>query len=784
MTAVLAFGLLFFGQVHAEETNDRFNFGENVVQLSDTLSIQAVNERERSTLQITDAGKVIYEKNLAFIQVTGFHQVDLKGNSYGVITYRHAGSANALFFEVIKLDPSKVELVYTSEIFEGATFEINEEQITVQYPDYAEADSMAAPSEILTQNFTIKDNVIDVGEVEKVDFKDGMKGKLQGVDYRYTNPSYEEISRLLTDKAIEADIPPEVLKGIAHMESRWKQYFDENDHDFIANSQRCENWDGTNVTLGSDCIGIGIMQVSDYIYQDEGEERDRYIERLKHDIGFNIDEGIRILKQKWNYSNAGITPTVNDNDPMYLDNWYFAIMAYNGMLPRNNPLNEENTRPTYQDSVYERILLYQHADVAPFPIEILRPYYLENGNLAFRDANYHTPGPLTYSAQTLKSGAVAYVKGGVTLREEPNPDDRSNIIKTLPAGTEVTLIGDYETNNNVARQYNWLPVETSAGDIGWLASGYLDFEGVYNLSGENRFVTSTAISKHGWKEADTVIIGRGDLPIDALTGSVLASGLDSPLLLTHNYKLTEAVKQELLRLRPSQIYILGGEGAIEPKVEQDLKKLYKNVKVTRIKDSNRSGTAAKVAEKIAERHDVKEVFITTGNEKSSDPLAIAPYAGENNIPILLTGTNKLSEPAQVFIEDNDISKVTIIGGKGAVSANVEKQLKSIVGSQNVERVSGEARFDTNLAIINKYYDVEKLDNIFVAQGLDIADALSAAPLAAKKQSPLMLTLSNKVPDAVNTWLTSKVTTKPDLYFLGGNGAINKNVKNEIVDKVK
>lgn len=788
--AILALGLLSFEQVHADETGAiTFDFGKNNVELTDTLSIEVVNDEENSTIRIMDSGEELYREDLSLVQVTNLYQVNVKNETYGIITYRYDGSGNGLYFDVMKLSSSGVEEVYTSEVFERATYAVTDDGITIEYPEYEEDDAMTEPSGLVEQHFKIKGNQVEAGQASLSDISLEKDASAQ-VNYKYKNPSYAEINKILTEEALNAGIAPEIVKAIAYQESNWQQFWNEVPSRVKNNCKVSDGkklaWDGTNALLGYDCIGIGIMQVSNHMYKKEGPEKDQYIKKLKEDIRFNIKEGIRILQDKWKYKNGSnpIIPTVNDGDPMVIENWYFAIMAYNGMLPRNNPL--ANPYTAYQENVFKRLRDLTLIDITPFPTHTLEPYKLANGQLRFRSNKYEMTGPQHYSSQSLKKGDTAYTNTR-SLNLRKGPSTGSDVVASLPKGTKLTVTGEYRGNNSRVNQYVWLPVRTNSGQTGWVSSSYVtagDYVDVYPLEGQNRFETSVAITNHGWhwEQPEYAVIGRGDLPIDALTGSVLASSLDGPLLLTRNDRLTPAVEQELKRIQPKYVYILGGKGAISANVESQLKSMFKNSRVERLQADLRYGTAAKVAEVIASKNKVTEVFVTTGDEKSSDPLAIAPYAGEKNIPILLTNKKKLSDEARNFITKNKISKVTIIGGKTAVSANVENELKKLVGK--VERVSGKARFDTGLAIINKYYNKNQLDDIFVAQGMDIADALSTAPLAAKKGSPLVLTLSDQVPKSVNTWLKSNTPTKPDIYFLGGNNAIQNKVRNNIINLVK
>ena len=89
---------------------------------------------------------------------------------------------------------------------------------------------------------------------------------------QYQNPTFQEINEMLTTAAIDAKIPPEVVKAIAMEESDWNQY-------------------KNGAPLVSDDNGIGIMQVTDY---DPSEE-----EKLKTDIKYNIKRGIDILNEKY-----------------------------------------------------------------------------------------------------------------------------------------------------------------------------------------------------------------------------------------------------------------------------------------------------------------------------------------------------------------------------------------------------------------------------------------------------------------------------------------------------
>lgn len=120
----------------------------------------------------------------------------------------------------------------------------------------------------------------------------------------YSNPSTEEIRNKLYEAAVERNIPPEILYGIAYQESGWRQ-FDSSGDPIIS-------FDG----------GIGIMQVTSYGSYD--------VERLKTDIDYNIMAGASILINKWNN-----TPSIGDDAMNCYENWFYAVWAYNGWVANN-----------------------------------------------------------------------------------------------------------------------------------------------------------------------------------------------------------------------------------------------------------------------------------------------------------------------------------------------------------------------------------------------------------------------------------------------------------------
>ena len=93
----------------------------------------------------------------------------------------------------------------------------------------------------------------------------------------------------------------------------------------------------------------------------------------------------------------------------------------------------------------------------------------------------------------------------------------------------------------------------------------------------------------------------------------------------------------------------------------------------------------------------------------------------------------------------DNKEIYIIGGESCVSEAVKLELDKLDLNKSSERVAGLDRKETNAKVISKFYESEDVLELFVAKdgyvaGKDkLVDALAAAPLAATKLSPILLT---------------------------------------------
>jgi putative cell wall-binding protein len=576
----------------------------------------------------------------------------------------------------------------------------------------------------------------------------------------YENPSKYEINQLLTEAAMKYDVPAEIVKAVAAEESGWKQ--------FTSDGEPNISGDG----------GIGIMQVTDTAGYD--------VERLKNDIAFNIESGIKILNEKWELGEKGITnwnrstsiPTVGDNERDIIENWYFALLAYNGQVQENSPIKMatgERNFGSYQERVYAELVsgnpgIFKN-DRVEFSFAKSDFTYSGEPNyyLLFNKKQYEVEGLAHTSKHSYQAGDLVISADGSRFRERPTSES-DEVSAKLPSGeTEVLEIlkgFEYDQSKN-PNHFVWYNVEREDNkQEAYVASSELNKIGE-RLSGTDRIKTAVDISQSGWDQADTVVVAQAYNFPDALTGGPLAYKNDAPLLLTDKNKLTESTKDEIKRLKASNIIILGGKGAVSEGVSDAIEGM--GLQVDRIGGVDRYETAQLISEQVNPNPD--KAIIASG-KNFPDALSVAPYASVKGYPILLTSKDAVSSYTSQAL--TGVDSTIVVGGAGVISDGVMKKVKA------EQRVSGLDRFETSLQIAKKLPLANPDEKALIASGKNYPDALSGSVLAAKQKAPLLLSNPEQLPTSVNNFIA--VEKYKEFFLLGGPGAMN--VEDELGDLYK
>jgi len=263
------------------------------------------------------------------------------------------------------------------------------------------------------------------------------------------NPDFKTLNCLLTETALAYDVPPEIVKAVAEGESKdWRQ-FDTN---------------GNAIVTGDN--GIGIMQITNQSQYNE--------QQLKDDIVYNIQAGVETLDKMFKRTDL---PTINNKERDVLENWYFAIMAYNGTKPVNSPIVQATGQPNsnaYQEKIKRLINEFELIKLADLPFKKEDFSYDSNStnNIEFVTKNYSFNLPFTKSKYAFKVGQKVTATTAVNIRTSPSTDSAAK--GKTSTGEVLTITGPFQYENK-KNHFVWYPVKRSDGTTGYVASSYLKY---------------------------------------------------------------------------------------------------------------------------------------------------------------------------------------------------------------------------------------------------------------------------------------------------------------------
>jgi putative cell wall-binding protein len=302
------------------------------------------------------------------------------------------------------------------------------------------------------------------------------------------------------------------------------------------------------------------------------------------------------------------------------------------------------------------------------------------------------------------------------------------------------------------------------------------------------------------------VVTRSDVAIDAFTSGPIANRGDLTLLLTDSTQLTDAVAAELQRAlndTSKPIYLSGGEEALQPAVVTRLQQLgFSNIK--RFNGRDRSHTARLIANEITVLNTVvsNKIFLT---EKSAlaDSLVVGAVAGQDPLnqkvtPIMVTsrGSDVLDGDVTTFLQEHpEVTQVEIVGGVAAVTQAAQDQLAAQFPAITISRTSGDTRYATNKALVEKYFTAPTA--IIAARGdagglpgartitataddtAHFFSALLATTFAADRMMPLLLVTPTEVPGPIVEFIAANKATIADVFILGSLSQISQAVEDHL-----
>lgn len=180
-----------------------------------------------------------------------------------------------------------------------------------------------------------------------------------------------------------------------------------------------------------------------------------------------------------------------------------------------------------------------------------------------------------------------------------------------------------------------------------------------------------------YTHADTLIVARGDIPVDSMAAIAYAKSKNMPVLLTRPEELPNATLDAISRLGPKKIIIVGGPVAVSESVE---KKLSEICKVERIWGRNREETAVELAKAI--QTDV--IIVTNGEDPPPDAVLLsalykAPALYEYKAPIVYVKGSEIPQVTREYLLEQKTRvykmKVVVIDVNDTITTEIENLMK-------------------------------------------------------------------------------------------------------------
>ncbi|CAA7599617.1 Carboxypeptidase, regulatory domain protein [Acididesulfobacillus acetoxydans] len=271
------------------------------------------------------------------------------------------------------------------------------------------------------------------------------------------------------------------------------------------------------------------------------------------------------------------------------------------------------------------------------------------------------------------------------------------------------------------------------------------------LAGTDRIGTALAVAQQGWASgAANVIVAPADDAnlVDALAVAPLAGQLKAPILLTYKASLSSRVQTEIATLKATKIYAVG---ALSSTVISQLKAI-SGVTVTVLQGADRTNTAADISAQLT---NPAGTFVV-GYNGLPDALSVASYAAANDYAIVVANPDGTVPSSEKIYG----SKTYVLGGPTLV--------QDISGAT---RLAGTDRYGTNTQVLTTLS--YKYNNVYVANGETLVDALAGSSLAAQTNAPIVLgnTLNNTVAAPAASAIAGNITSSTNVIALGGTGVV-------------
>ncbi|HET7055151.1 MAG TPA: cell wall-binding repeat-containing protein, partial [Thermomicrobiales bacterium] len=287
-------------------------------------------------------------------------------------------------------------------------------------------------------------------------------------------------------------------------------------------------------------------------------------------------------------------------------------------------------------------------------------------------------------------------------------------------------------------------------------------------AGSNRYSTAARVSRlHFAAGVSVVYVVNGDRPAEGLVAAA-AAVKHGPVLLVKRDHVPSVTRNELERLRPDRIVIVGPAGQVSTAVRRSLRAI---APVVRRTGHSRYGTAVDVSQ-ARFNAGAKMAYIANPN-KAAWALGAAP-AAHGRGPILFSRAGSLPASTATELRRLNPDRIIIAGGTDVISAAVADRLATIA---TVRRESGPTQYST-VAKTSRRHFTSRVSTVWVVSGTALPYAMGAGT-ATKGQGPVLLVKHDSIPPSTRREILRLTPTK--IIVIGGTDQVSSAVARALGD---
>lgn len=206
------------------------------------------------------------------------------------------------------------------------------------------------------------------------------------------------------------------------------------------------------------------------------------------------------------------------------------------------------------------------------------------------------------------------------------------------------------------------------GGEGAISQSYIDYfeqngyskNNIIRIGGVNRNETSVKIAESlNLAQGTPIIISNNSAFADALSISPKAGFSQWPVLLTASNTLSEEVEKYIKNIKPSAVYIVGGNAAISESVKNKIKEItgYDDSSIVRLGGKDRYETVQKINSYFYENN-LDKIYVASG-DNFPDSLSGSVVAAIQGKPLVLVSQSSYISGAKSINDVTGSNKVSI-----------------------------------------------------------------------------------------------------------------------------